>query len=204
MTDAHLAAETFCPLERLPSGGKARQGNYIYTRTGTFWPFDPHPEDVNILDIAHGLSNICRYTGAVSYHYSVAEHSVHVARWVLVKSDAAHALTALLHDAPEALSGFGDVARPSKDSAPIIKQTETRIWQRAIAPCFGLPPIIPDIVHEADNRIIADEMQQLMHSVAPGFDSPLGIQLDRWSPGFAGSEFLSLFAELQYDRQVAA
>ena len=36
----------------------------------------PKEEDIDILDIAHGLSNVCRYNGHCSKFYSVAEHSV--------------------------------------------------------------------------------------------------------------------------------
>lgn len=63
-----------------------------------YWPMDPRPEDVNILDIAHSLSMQCRYTGHVSKFYSVAEHSVHVSN--IVPKELA--MCGLLHDATEA------------------------------------------------------------------------------------------------------
>ena len=43
-------------------------------------------------------------------------------------------------------------------TAPIIKATEENIWRKAVAPKYGLPLELPAIVHEADNRIIADEI----------------------------------------------
>ena len=52
-------------------------GNWILTYSGKkFWPMAPRAEDLDIVDIAHALSNNCRYTGHVRKFYSVAQHSV--------------------------------------------------------------------------------------------------------------------------------
>ncbi len=40
-----------------------------------FNPFEPEPEDIRIADIAHNLSNVCRYGGACKKFYAVAQHS---------------------------------------------------------------------------------------------------------------------------------
>ena len=51
----------------------------IRTFTGrTFWPLDPKPEDLDIRDIAHALSLVCRFTGHTRSFYSVADHSLRV------------------------------------------------------------------------------------------------------------------------------
>lgn len=181
------------------------RGPYISTLTGRFYPFDPKPSEVDIVHVAHALGMSCRYTGACKRFYSTAEHSVHIARW-LIKHDASRktALAGLLHDAPEALSGFGDAARPSKQRAPIIKETEERIYSLAVAPAFGLPADIPHSVHVADSRIIADEMQQNMHEVDPNYTNPLGVTLQFWDPERACEEFLLEFWNLsdRMDRRV--
>lgn len=76
-----------------------RIGDWIQTYTGRpFWPLDPRPEDVDIVDISHALSLICRFVGQCTKFYSVAEHSVRVSRIVPT-------LYALLHDAAEAYTG---------------------------------------------------------------------------------------------------
>lgn len=177
--------------------GRRDRGPYIGTHTGRFYMTDPRPEDFCIEDVAHGLSRICRYTGACDQHLSVAEHSVHVADWLLETEGCKRlALIGLLHDAPEALSGFGDVSRPSKGLAPIIKEVEGEIYRKAVAPKFGLPSDIPAIVHEVDGRIIADEMTQNMNECDPAHNNPLGIRLQFWSPAFAKAAFLMRFSAL--------
>lgn len=55
------------------------QENFIRTFTGRrFWPLDPRIEDIDIQDIAHSLSLVCRWTGHTYCFYSVAEHSLRV------------------------------------------------------------------------------------------------------------------------------
>ncbi len=88
-----------------------RKGDYIATYTGKqFYPLDPRPEDVCLEDIAHSLSNLCRFTGHTDTDrfYSVAQHSVICS--TIVAPEAA--LLALLHDAAEAY--LGDISRPLK------------------------------------------------------------------------------------------
>lgn len=174
------------------------RGPYIDTLTGRFWPFDPKPEEVDIVHVAHSLAMTCRYTGACRRFYSTAEHSVLIARWLVRCYPPEVALAGLLHDAPEALSGFGDTARPSKQKAPIIKQTEERIYALAVAPAFCLPPHgLPAAVHEADSRIIADEMRSNMRECDPAYTNPLGVTLEFWTPERAEEEFLAAFWALQ-------
>lgn len=163
------------------------RGPFITTFTGRFFPFSPRASEVNIYDIAHALSMICRYSGHGGKRYCVAEHSVHVMRAVEA-IEPGDALVALLHDAPEALSGFGDVGAPVKARVPFIGQTEAKIFT-AIAAFAGIAPIIPPIVHEMDQRITADEMAQNMHE-CPVMRDPLGVTLEYWEPARAEAEFL--------------
>jgi hypothetical protein len=70
-------------------------------------------EDIDIQDICHALSNICRYGGHCPKFYSVAQHSVEVANWLADGGfDLKTQLWGLLHDASEAY--MPDVASPLK------------------------------------------------------------------------------------------
>jgi 5'-deoxynucleotidase YfbR-like HD superfamily hydrolase len=96
--------------------------NWIQTFTGRqFWPLDPRPEDIELLDIAHALANKCRYTGHTRSFYSVAQHSVLVSEIV----PAADAHWGLLHDASEAY--LPDVARPVKRELAGFQEIENRL-----------------------------------------------------------------------------
>lgn len=167
---------------------------WIQTFTGRqFWPLNPRPEDVDLLDIAHALAMKCRYSGHTKRFYSVAEHSVHVSRHV----PAEHALAALLHDAGEAY--LPDVPRPIKPQMPGFKQIEERI-DRAIATRFGCAFPWPESVHRADIAILADEKAALMgpepapwHLPYP----PLGVKIECWDPEEAKWRFAVRFFNIQ-------
>ena len=61
----------------------SRDGS-ITTFSGVrFWPLLPNPDDILIADIAHALSNQCRFGVHASRFYSVAEHTVHVSQLCL-------------------------------------------------------------------------------------------------------------------------
>lgn len=207
-----LATETFDPLhmygihepvtthKAANDNAPPASANYIATYTSRFYPTAPRASEVDILDIAHSLGMQCRYAGHGRRFYSVAEHSVHIARY-LQRTAPRAALAGLLHDATEAY--VVDVPRPVKADLAGYKGIERRVWY-AIAAAFGLSPIVPDEVHEADSRIIADEMGQNMHETAPNYDNPLGITLELWSPEIAKRQFLMKFDELMEERRVAA
>jgi len=75
-----------------------REGNWFQTYTGKqFYPLDPRPEDIDLDDIVHHLSHLCRFNGGTREFYSVAQHSVIVAD--ALPDD--FKLWGLLHDAAE-------------------------------------------------------------------------------------------------------
>jgi len=110
---------------------------------------DPTPVDVEIEDIAHGLAFVARWNGQTrgDWPYSVAEHSLLVEelfRRVDPAAPARWCLAALLHDAPEYVSG--DMISPVKAAVgPGYSALDDRL-AAAVHLRFGLPAVIPQAV----------------------------------------------------------
>ncbi|MCZ4280904.1 HD family hydrolase [Kiloniella laminariae] len=120
---------------------------------------DPSPLDVEIQDIALGLSREVRWNGQTTgeWGYSIAEHSLLVEEIVgLLKPDASKEdrLAALLHDAPEYV--IGDLITPFKYAiGSSYKELELRLME-AIHVSFGLPANLPERLNKLIKR--ADRM----------------------------------------------
>lgn len=170
-----------------------RAGDWMQTYSGVaFWPIDPRPEEIDIEDIAHALSHLCRFGGHCLRFYSVAEHCVLLAR----AAPPQHALWALLHDAAEAY--LVDLPRPIKASLPGYKEAESRI-EAAVITRFGLSAPMPVAVKSLDTRILTDEATQNMSAPPMPWSTlaaPIGVKLQFWAPEQAKAEFLSEFERL--------
>lgn len=120
-------------------------------------PWAPVAEDIDIRDIAHALSNICRFTGHVKEFYSVGEHAVLVAD-LLAGEDQKWGL---LHDASEAY--IADVSRPVKQQPgmALYREAEERL-QQLIYRKFGLTGIPPERLKWADDMALNSEARSLM------------------------------------------
>ena len=167
---------------------------WIVTYSGTkFWPLDPDPELMRIEDVAHHLSNICRFTGACRFHYSVAQHSVLVSQAVYEK----YGLWGLLHDAAEAY--LADVSAPVKPAFPEWKEAEERIL-KVVAGKYGLPWPMPHAVKRADGAMAVVEWDVLMKgSLAETRYAkvrPAQVHVARMTPEQAERWFLQRFGEL--------
>lgn len=125
----------------------------IQTQTGYFDIARPWKYNYSIEEIAHSLSNLCRFTGQTSRFYSVLEHSLLV--WEL----AGGCRTALLHDASEAY--VGDVASPLKRIIPAYKVIEDNV-QEAIASFYNLTYPFPAAVASADLYALKIERLNLL------------------------------------------
>jgi hypothetical protein len=141
----------------------ARKGDYIGTYTGRkYWPLDPKPEEVAIEDIAHALSQICRFTGHTKQFYSVADHCLNVERYLRDSCSAKVRLYALLHDAAEAY--VCDIARPLKRYIPGYTEIEN-LNQVRIYEAFGLnsPGDFQEmLIKYADDYMLAVEAKEFM------------------------------------------
>ena len=173
------------------------EDTWIQTYRGRqFWPMDPEPAEIDIRDVAHSLSLLCRFNGHCREFYSVAEHCVRVSR----ECSPEHALWGLLHDVAEAY--IGDIARPVKQQFPAIEGMEERLLRAAVER-FGLAWPIPDKVGEIDEVLLATEARDLMEQPPADWKlraRPLTDPICPMTPLQAEQAFLERFAELTAGR----
>lgn len=176
-----------------------RKGGSIRTFTGgLFWPLDPRSSDVNVLDIAHALSNQCRFSGHTRFHYSVAQHSVYVSRLVEADGHAEHALWGLLHDASEAyLVDFPTPIKRSSGSEFYLAAEKS--CMEAVRIHFDLSIEEPEIVHVMDKAMLRAEQKQLMQGAQAATEPTrvvANVEIERLTPEQAELGFMSRYVEL--------
>lgn len=133
--------------------------SWIQTYTGKQFFYDKihDASQICLEDIAHSLSYICRYGGHAHKFYSVAEHSMAIAAWIVQEhNDHELAKQALLHDATEAY--IGDMVRPLKMRIPDFEKYELDLATTLYSK-YGLPPVLDARIKEADTRILINEKQ---------------------------------------------
>lgn len=179
--------------------------NWIQTWQGKrFYPLDPRGKDLSWMDIAHALSQICRYTGHCRDFYSVAEHSVLVSRraeQLSVTEGLYCARWGLIHDASEAY--LTDIAKPLKQQKVFEGYREAElILQDIIAVWAGLDIHEPLEVSKADAELLATEASQIMNPELEKdtwyFKYPPvpGLKIQCWEPKVAEQQFLNRAKEL--------
>jgi hypothetical protein len=183
--------------------------SWIMTASGRpFWPLEPRVGDVVIEDIAHHLSHLCRFTGAVRVFYSVAQHSVLACEELAASASDGQARTAglygLLHDASEAY--LMDIPRPLKHDAAfeVYREAEARL-QAVIYQAFGLNPDgEPPLLKTIDRRLLRAEQRDLMPPPAlqerRDDVDPLPIVIEPWWCDEARARFLICFHECMRGR----
>ena len=177
---------------------------WIQTMTGKkFKPMEPNPHDIHILDIAHALSHVCRFTGHTSMFYSVAEHCVRLSYAV---SDE-NALWGLLHDASEAY--LCDLAHPLKvrPEFAAYREAEARLM-KAVCKRFALPLEQPNEVSVADLRMVATEKRDLFGKEPAEWVSirdvqPYDWRIVPWPAAVARKRFLLRYQMLMVFRSKA-
>lgn len=161
---------------------------------GTFHPLMPQPDEIKIHDIAHALSNICRFTGHVDQFYSVAQHSILVSEQVSPE----HALCALLHDASEAY--LSDIAKPVKPWIAGYSPIEHNLML-CVSLRFDFEWPVPAAVHHADQALQATEARDLMGGAKfEGLPAPYDFKIVPMSPIQARARFMSRYLELTSGR----
>lgn len=177
----------------LPSGPDGSLGWLETYNQNFFFYLEKNPENIDIIDIAHGLSNICRFTGQVKEFYSVAQHSCIICDYAPEHLK----LIGLLHDGAEAY--ISDIPRPVKGLIPQIKDLEITI-QMQIAERFKLIFPYSSQIEILDSQLMLTEADQLFnHKISwsvEGLD-PLDVIIEEcWTPPKAKEEFLKRFKDL--------
>lgn len=184
-------------------------GDFIETYTGKFfYLLNPKERDVDIIDIAHSLSQLCRYTGHTQNFYSVAEHSYFASHII----DEKYALEALLHDAVEVY--MNDMSRPVKRSIALksnklydnYKEIEQNI-EKIIAKKYKLQFPFPEEVKKIDNIMLYLEAHQLHFKKIDKWNFPIIIAnknlitIQNYKPKEIEKRFLNRFIELTEKRK---
>lgn len=173
---------------------------------------DPTPMDIEIEDIAHGLSFVARWNGQTrgDWPYSVSEHSLLVEElFSRMNSGIAPKwkLAALLHDGPEYV--IGDMISPVKAAVgPDYEALDDRL-AAAIHIRFGLPAALPLAIKKAIKA--ADRISAWMEAVeiagftraeadklfgAPDKTVISGLKIDLRPPAVVRQSFVKRCADL--------
>lgn len=144
---------------------------------------NPRIESILLTDIAHALSNICRYGGHCRVFYSVAEHAVAVSKRLERRGcSLSHQLGGLHHDDTEYV--LGDVPRPTKplfgpryaelsDLMDMAICKALKLHEHGVHPSMFHGPFVKD----ADNWMLFVEARHLLPSKGINWS---GSQLDDW------------------------
>ena len=137
----------------------------IKTYRGIFFdPLNPNPEDIDIVDISHALSMLCRANGHSPVFYSVAQHSINCRKEALARGYSHRVqLACLLHDASEAY--LSDITRPVKAELPKYLEIEKPL-QNAIGNKWIQPSLTDDelqLVFQIDDIMLCHEFLSLMN-----------------------------------------
>ena len=99
----------------------------IKTYTGVmFDPLNPDTELIDIVDIAHALSMLCRANGHFKSFYSVGQHSINCMKEAKARGYSEKVqLACLLHDASEAY--LSDVTRPVQKEYDLVFEIDDAI-----------------------------------------------------------------------------
>ncbi len=164
-----------------------------------FDPLDPEIELIDIGDIAHALSMLCRANGHFRSFYSVGMHCVNCANEAIARGYSRRVqLACLLHDASEAY--LSDVTRPVKEELPQYKLIEEPLQNLIWNKFLGSPLTAEEerLVFAIDDDILENEFPALMGAKLKETVPELKACTKYEFEGFLATEqeFLSLFRQL--------
>lgn len=128
-----------------------------------FSPLRAEAGDIEIADIAHALSLLCRANGYTRHFYSIAQHSLNCAAEAKARGLSEEVqLACLLHDASEAY--ISDITRPVKRSLPKYIEIE-EVLQKLIFEKYNLSHLGAEELAEVgriDDCLLYYELLDLM------------------------------------------
>ena len=155
-----------------------------------FFPLDPEADKIEITDVAHALSLICRGNGHVKTFFSVGQHCIHCALEAEARGYGSRiALACLLHDASEGY--ISDIIRPVKiyltNYLEIEDQIMSVIWQH-----FHLELTSEEHKKwkQIDDEILDSELKEMFSGEAERIPVPL-----RSTPDFSKHPYEEVEAE---------
>lgn len=172
--------------------------NWLGTNSGKVIDLShPDPSQIDIADIADGLSKICRFNGQIKQFYSVAEHSLNVMSMLPTQ----YQLVGLLHDAAEAY--LCDIPTPLKrELGEAYADIERRV-NHAISAALCVDIVnLPEAVRQADLILCVSERDAFVrqprqwpdqYENAPRFPNLRAGHLDHMA---ARNRFLAAYAQL--------
>ena len=159
--------------------------NAILLHSGVLFDvFNPKKEDIKIEDIAHALSNICRYGGHSPKFYSVAQHSVLCSLKGVTPQEQ---MECLCHDFSEAY--LVDLPSPIKKNMPIYVEIENNLL-KLIYERYNLNFPLSDRVHKIDKQILKFEYKRF-------YDNFVDKKFSFWTPEEAKIKLLARFSKLK-------
>lgn len=169
----------------------------IYTVTHSkvrFEYLNPKVSDINLEDIAHSLSQICRFTGHTIFPYSVSQHSCILSELVHEENQ----LWALFHDAPECF--MNDLSSPLKKIINGNYGFLHDLFARRICEKFNLPYEEPEEVRVLDRILTINELWQLIDDSYEEEGIPrLDIKIIPWEAKRAKQAFYDHYAIFSKD-----
>ena len=173
-------------------------GNSITTYTGKhFEPANPDPRLIDIADIAHALSLICRGNGHVRTFWSVGQHCICCAKEAQARGLSNRMVMAcLLHDASECY--MSDIPRPFKKELREYREYENCMLNQIYEKFLGSPLTEGEQreLKSIDDAMLAFDLEALLGETREEKPPEIHIDLDYTVRPFAEveREYLELFA----------
>ena len=141
--------------------------SYILTyKKKEFYPLEPKIEDIDIEDIAHALSLLCRANGHFNHFYSVGIHSLNCAYEAKARGYSQNViLGCLLHDGSEAY--LADITRPVKKHLHRYLEIEDVLQSKIFEKW------IPTLTEEEKNQVFEIDDAILYYEFTTLFDEKI-------------------------------